>query len=54
LNSSKYSLQKIDIVIERAGHVFDMAAQDDFFKAPFDRGDTKYSFIGTCTGQGSF
>jgi hypothetical protein len=54
LNSSKYSLQKIDIVLERAGHVFDMAAQDDFFNAPFDLGDTQYSFTGTCMGQGSF
>jgi hypothetical protein len=54
LNSSKYSSQKIDIVLERAGHVFDMAAQDDFFNAPFDLGDTRYSFSGTCTGQGSF
>jgi hypothetical protein len=54
LNSSKYSLQRIDIVLERAGHVVDMAAQDDFFSAPFDLGDTPYSFTGTCTGQGSF
>lgn len=54
LNFSKFSTQKIDIVLERAGHVFDMAAQDDFFNTPFDLGDTPYSFTGTCTGQGQF
>ena len=45
---------KIDIVLKRAGHVFDMAAQDDFFSAPLDLGDTRYSFTGRCTGQGQF
>jgi len=54
LNFGKFSSQKIDIVLERAGHVFDMAAQDDFFNARFDRGDTPYSFSGACTGQGQF
>ena len=54
LNYGKYSSQKIDVVLERAGHVFDMAAQDDFFDAPLDLGDTRYSFTGSCTGQGQF
>ena len=54
LNSSKFSSQKIDFVLERVAHVFDMAAQDDFFSAPSDRGYTPYTLTGSCMGQVSF
>ena len=54
LNSSKFSSQTIDFVLERAGHVFDMAAQDDFSSALSDRGDTPFTLTGSCTGQGQF
>jgi len=37
-------VQEIDFVLERQADVFDMAAQDDFFNARSDRGDTPYSF----------
>jgi hypothetical protein len=54
LNFSNFTLQQIDFVLERQADVFDMAAQDDFFNAWSDRGDTPYSFRGTCTAQISF
>lgn len=54
LNFSNFTLQEIDFVLERQANVFDMAAQDDFFHARSDRGDTPYSFTGTCTAQISF
>src|SRR5215469_8905198 len=54
LKSRTFTLQKLDFVLERQADVFDMAAQDDFFNAPKDRGDTVYSFRGTCTAQISF
>jgi len=54
LSSSKFSTQKMDIVLERAGEVFDFASQDDFFSARSDSGDTPGSFTGSCTGQGQF
>jgi hypothetical protein len=54
LNSSNLTLQEIDFVLERQADLFDMAAQDDFFSARPDRGDTPYSFTGTCTAQISF
>ena len=54
LNFSNLTLQEIDFVLERQADVFDMAAQDDFFNARSDRGDTPSSFTGTCTAQISF
>jgi hypothetical protein len=54
LNFSSFTLQKVDFVLERQADVFDMAAQDDFFSARSDRGDTPYSFTGACTAQISF
>jgi len=54
LKSRTFTLQKLDFVLERQADVFDMAAQDDFFNAPKDRGDTVYSLRGTCTAQISF
>ncbi len=54
LNFSNFTVQQIDFVLERQADVFDMAAQDDFFHSRSDRGDTNYSFTGTCTAQISF
>jgi len=54
LKSRTFTVQKLDFVLERQAHVFDMAAQDDFFNAPRDRGDTVRSFTGACSAQISF
>ena len=54
LNFSNFTLQEIDFVLERQADVFDMAAQDEFFRARSDRGDTPFTFTGTCTAQISF
>jgi hypothetical protein len=55
LNSSKFTTQKFDFVLERQGHVWDVAAQDDFLSAPSDRRrDTPSSFTGYCNAQISF
>ncbi len=54
LNASNVGTQKMTFVLERAGHVFDMAAQDDFFSASSDGGDTPFTLTGSCQGQGKF